>query len=367
MDLKTYLVDKFSQSNLTSRVYRILATLIILVGLFIGADLLFPSVVGAILNILLIALGAVVVIFFGLGVLVIVGMRKEVSRILDILLEGGLTLIDFINLVKDLWHRFVTLLKDFLIFIAPILSYVVCFILYVLLMLLYKTIGKTYDVSYLTIFLTVALLVVFGLINKPIDTTAEELRWNKKFGKKFHAGIVDGLEITLFIFFLTMDATHLFFLPMDLRIPIHAQFANYDLMVRSFIFSNHFRFTAILVVISITLEIVRNVMRVVAVAQMHYKNLILEQTPDGAKLGFIDIVKISIRKSFNDAKDDIMRFITFTTILTFVFLLFPRLKLLTLAVASVTNFLLDVFMRERLRIVRGTDLITRVLGFVFKV
>jgi hypothetical protein len=65
-------------------------------------------------------------------------------------------------------------------------------------------------------------------------------------------------------------------------------------------------------------------------------------------------------------KDDVVKFITFSTALFAVFLLFPRLKLFTLALASITGLLLDLVIQERLTALESNDLISRILAKVFK-
>ena len=107
----------------TKKVFRFLTTVVVILRIFLALNFLFPVAVGVILNIIWIIFLAVVIVFFTLGILVIIGMRKEVSRILDILLEGSLTIIDFIEFVKNLWKRFIQLLKEFILFAAPFLAY----------------------------------------------------------------------------------------------------------------------------------------------------------------------------------------------------------------------------------------------------
>jgi len=246
-----------------------------------------------------------------------------------------------------------------------VLAYIVAFIVYILLLILYKTIGKTYDVTLFTVALTFVLIFSVGLLNKPTAKIADLSKWLNKVKVIFKDSFLDAFEIVLFIFFLTMDSTKLLFLPNDLNILLKAEFKGYDLMVRSFVTDNHLMITINIIVGAIMIEIIRNTIKVGAMARRHYTQDILlfrgSVTPRRAAR-----IKSAIRKSFNDAKDDLIRFITFTTVLFGVFLVFPRLKLLTLAVASVTGLVLDLIVTERLFLNKGNDLISRILSKVFK-
>lgn len=358
------MLGKFNSNNMDRRVFSLLATLIVLVGLFIAAGMLFPTTVSIILNILWIVLITFVIIFFVLGVLVIVGMRSEAGKVLDAFLEGSLKIIDFLDLVRTLWHKFIQLVKDFLIFAAPFFAYVLSILIYVLLLIIYKSVGRTNDVTLLTIILTACSLFAFGIISKPRQES-EDLEWNKLFMKKLRLGFVDGFEVILFIFFLTMDSTNVFFLPADLNIPLHAQWNGYDFMVRSYVYTNHMRVTANLILITISIEVLRNFLRIFAVAREYY----LEYTHNDINeesMRTLAIIKNSIRKSFGDAKDDLIKFITLNTVLFAVFLFFPRLKLFTLTIASVSNLIMDLTIRSRLTSKKGTDLISRTIAKVFK-
>lgn len=365
MNLKELVAEKLGGNNINKKVFTVLTTIVVILGLFLVCAILFPTAVATILNVIWIILIAIVIVFLVLGILVILGMRKEVSRILDIFLEGSLSIIDFLHFLKSVWRRFVELLKEFLLYAAPVFAYIVAFILYVLIMILYKKIGSNNDVTLLTVLLTFALIIAFGVVNKPVTIVREVTTWKNFFGDRFKAGFVDGCEVILFVFFLTMDSTNLFFLPKDLNIPLHASFGDFDLMIKSFVYSNHFKFTFNLIVASISIEILRNIMRVYVMAQIYYKQLVEENMLQAEKVRLLTLVKLATRKSFNDAKDDLMRFITFTTILFIAFLFFPRLKLVTLVVASIGNLALDIFIRPRLTSRKGTDLISKTLEFFF--
>lgn len=367
MTLKDIFTGQVGKNNMDRKVFSLLTTLIVILALFLAAGFLFPETVSVILNIVWIILMASAAVFFTLGILVIVGMKREAGRVLDLLLEGALTFIDFLEFLKNLWKRFIDLLKEFLLFAAPIFAYIAAFLVYVLLLYIYKTVGKSYDVMIMTIIITAAAIMGFGLLSKPQPDTIIELTWNGQFQKKFKAGFIDGIEVVLFIFFLTMDSTNLFFLPTDLNIPLKAEFKDYDLMLKSFVYDKHVITTIALIVTTVSIEVLRNMIKVFASARKYYLNFSHElENFGGAKRTTMDMLKEAIRKSFNDAKRDLIKFVTFNTVLFAVFLLFPRLKLLTLAVASVTNLGLDLSIRSRLTAKKGSDLISRILQKVFR-
>jgi hypothetical protein len=364
MSFKEKFLGKFNKNNMDRKIFSLLATLIVIVGLFIAAGILFPTTVSIVLNIIWIVLVTAVIIFFVLGILVILGMRSEAGRVLDAFLEGSLKIIDFLELVRHLWHRFIELLKEFLIFAAPFIAYVIALLVYVLLLIIYKSVGRNYDVTILTIVITSVSLFAFGLISKPTQDSGE-LTWKKQFSKRLKAGFIDGFEVVLFIFFLTMDSTKIFFLPENLNVPLRAQWGSYDLMLRSYVYTDHLRVTLNLILATILIEIVRNILRVFFVARQYYMEYTHSFITEENK-SIMEIIKNSIRKSFGDSKDDLTKFITLNTVLFAVFLFFPRLKLMTLLIASCANFIMDLLIRSRLTSKKGSDLISRTLAWVFK-
>lgn len=345
--------------------FKLLASLIVLAGLFLAGNLLFPEAMSVIGNIVGVILIVVVVIFFAIGIMVIVGLKKEANSILDVLLEGSLTIIDILDFIKLVYRRFVEVLKDFVLYVTPVIAYVLNFLLYVLVIYIYKSVGINHDVTYLTIGLTFLMVMGFGIVNKPSNSEVDPNKWKSQFMARFKMAFIDGLEVLLFVFFLTMDSKNLFFLPEHLRIEIKAQVFNYDLMVRSFHYSDSIRITTALVTITVVLEIFRNILKVIAAARMNYsmglRNLSMEQ-----KVSKSTLIKAALRKTFVDLKDDLIKFITYNTVLFAVFMLFPRLKLLTLVVASVSNLILDFIMPSRLTRQRSSDLISRLLIKFFK-
>ena len=365
MTLKDILTGKAAQNSLDRKVFSLLATFVVIIGLFIIAGMLFPAAVSIILNIFWVVLLTSALVFFALGFLVIFGMRKEASRILDILLEGSLTFIDFLDFLRSLWHRFLELLREFLLFAAPIFAYIIALALYVVLIIIYKKVGENNDVTILTIGITVLALLLFGIISKPENPNAELITFKQIFFKKIKEGFIDSFEVILFVFFLTMDNTNLFFLPAHMNVELHAQIGGYNLMKRSFLYDSHIWTTLNLIVATVTIEILRNIIRLFALARKYYLSESKEYSYD-EKRGTLFLVKEAIRKSFNDSKDDLIKFVTFNTVLFAVFLLFPRLKILTLAVASATNLILDIAIMSRLTATKGQDLISRLLARAFK-
>ena len=344
--------------------YKLMSYVLVFFGLFVATAILFPHAVSVVLNIIWISLFAIVIIFFTVGILVIFGLRKEASKVLDVLLEGSLTFLDLIEFIKLVYKRFVKIMVEFLLFASPVIAYIVAFIAYIILLIAYKTIGKTYDVTLFTIVLTASLVAIVGILNKPKEEKPDLEKWTAKFMDKFRRTFIDGLEVVLLIFFITMDSTKLFFLPESLNVLLRAEIFNYDLMVRS-IAKVDVATTINLVIIAITTEIVRNVLRIIAVARVHYRQGVLKIDAEGSYTQS-NLIKDSIRKSFNEGKDEVVKFITTLTVLFAVFMLFPRLKLLTLGVASITSLILDVAMSVRLTMVKGEDLASRLLVKVFR-
>lgn len=358
-------LKKIDEKNTTKRFFKIILTILTIVILSIVSNLFFPVFTGIIFNIIWSILLGIVIIFVFLGILIIVGLRKEASNLLDILLEGSLTIVDFIDFIKEIYKRFLYLLKEFVIYSAPYFGYLINFIVYILLIFSYKFVGKNYDVTILTVLLTIFLVTIFALLNKVQSNSLVNLQkpWVRVFRQKFNEGLSDGMEIMIFIFFLTMDIENLFFLPKYLHVPLTAKVFDYDLMIRGFVYSDHIKTTLTLIIIAISTEIVRNIIRLIVSSFIYYKN---DNQLEFQTYTFSYRVKNAIRKSFGEAKDDLVIFVTYTTFLLFVFILFPRLKLLTLAVSSVTAFALDLFMPSRLKPEPKNDLIARTLIKIFR-
>ena len=343
--------------KMNKKAFGFLAALVVVGGLLIYFSVFFPAVFTAIINFFWIMMLIIVAIFLVLGILVIAGLKNEVGSFLDVLLEGSLTLIDAFDFIKKLYERFLVVLKDFIYFITPVLAALVALALYLAILVMYKGIGIENDVTVLTAVLTVAMVVAVAVLNRPvIETTTAD--WIQAVRKRFKDYFADFFEITIFIFFLTMDMTNLFFLPERLNVVLEASIGDFDLMLRAVNVTDQLTVTIYLVTIGIFLEIIRNIIRVVAIAMAYYKDL-----PKGENK--IVSIKQSIRLSFNDAKDDLVKFIAFTTTLILVFLIFPRLKLFAMVITSLAGLILDGIIPGRLKIKEGTDLISRTVNKVF--
>lgn len=358
------IIHRLDSATLNKKVYKALTAIFAILGALLILNILFPTAMTFFFNIIWIVLLAGVVTFFILGILVIMGLKDETSQILDILLEGSLTLLDVINYLKRVWKNFLELLKELLVYASPIFAYITTSIIYVTLLIFYKSIGKTYDVTALTLSLTIMLVAIVGLLSGPIPRAQDGIHWLTSFKRRFRSGFIDGFEVILFLFFLTLDSTNLFFLPQSLNIPLKSALGSYDFMIKGFVYSDHLRITINLIIATIVIEVVRNIMRIVALAKMHYSQLSISRDP--SEHGRTKLIKLSIRKSFGEAKDDIIKFITFTTILVVVFLFFPRLKLLTLLGASSTMLILDILNPKRLTYIEKADLVSRILTKVFR-
>jgi len=344
--------------NVNRTIFKILQWLVGIAGALIALSILFPKAVAVIIGIVWVLSLSIVGIFLILGVLVILGLRKEAAHILDVLVEGSLTIIDVIEFLKLAYRRFVEILKEFMLYIAPIFSYVGSALIYIILIYIYKSIGKDHDVTLFTIILTVTLVVTVALLNKPKKEAEAVKTWLDNFKMIFKRSFVDGFEVVLFVFFLTIDSTNLFFLPADLNTKIYAQLGSYNLMERGFILSDHLQWTINIIAFAVISEIIRYAMRIIKSARTFFATISEEKRTTR--------IKIAIRMAFGAAKTDVVRFITFTTIIFSVFLIFPRLKLLSLAITSFTNLILDIFIPERLVIVRGKDLLSRVIDKIFR-
>ncbi len=344
--------------KMNKKAFGFLAALVVVGGLLIYFSVFFPTVFTAIINFFWIMMLIIVAVFLVLGILVIAGLKEEVGAFLDVLLEGSLTLIDAFDFLKKLYERFLVVLKDFIYFITPILAALVAFAIYIAILVMYKGIGIENDVTILTAVLTVAMVVAVAVLNRPVAVDEQIQTWIQAVRNRFKDNFADFFEIVIFVFFLTMDSVNLFFLPDNLNIPLRAQIGNFDLMLRAVNVSDQLTVTIYLVTIGIFLEIVRNIIRIIAIAMAYYKELPKVEAK-------IPNVKQSIRLSFSDAKDDLVKFIAFTTTLILVFLIFPRLKLFAMVITSLTGLILDGIIPGRLKIKEGTDLISRIINKVF--
>jgi hypothetical protein len=304
---------------------------------------------------------ALVIVFLIMGVLVVFGLKKEVKRMLDIGLEGSFTILDFFQFLRELIVLIKNRIGEALILISPVIAYILALAVYLIFLFIYKYVGSKFDVTLLTILLTMVLVGTVGLFNSPGSGIVKP-GWSSRFGAKIKQSFGDALEVVIFVFFLTMDSTKLFFIPESLNVQLSAEVGSYDLMVRGF----HLNKTTLnLIIAAVVSEIVRNIIRIVALSKSNYQ-LIAGSLGSDTRQKY-DAIKKSIRAAFEEAKDDLVKFITFTTVLLFVFLMFPRLKLLSMLVASLTSLALDLALPARLSETKGEDLISKILAKLFKI
>jgi len=132
---------------------------------------------------------------------------------------------------------------------------------------------------------------------------------------------------------------------------------------------NQAKTTLIIIALAIVTEILRNILKIAYSSRKYYLNW-LETEPQNnlTDRQKYQNIKRAIRLTFADFKDELIRFVSFTTVLTIVFVTFPRLKLLSMAVASLTLLLFDLIFPERLSVrTRNRDLISRILEKTLKI
>lgn len=342
-------------------IFLFLSVVVTLAGFFTYLNAFFPHLFSILVNFFWIILLVIVVVFLALGALVIAGLQKEVSSFLDIILEGSLTILDALEFLKKLYQRFLALLKDFIFYVTPVIATWLSLLLYLIILVIYKSVGRTSDVTFLTIIISVLMVIAVAFLTKPAAEEETQIEtWKMQIKKRFKNYFADSFEVIVFLFFLTMDSTNLFFLPKELNVPLHATIGDFDLMLRAADVSSQIRATVFLVSIAIGVEIVRNMLRIVIVGLDYFHKLPSTVTT-------VERAKEAMRLSFSSSKDDLIRFITFTTVLIIVFLVFPRLKLFAMLVASLTSLVLDFVLENRFKKKKTDDLISRIIARVFRV
>lgn len=314
-----------------------------------------------IVNILWLTIFLITLIFIVLGVLTFLGRKEEASKIIDMVLEGSITLIDIVDFIKDIINTFVEIVTDFLMLLIPQLAYLFAVTIYLLVLVGYKFIGARMDVTVPTILLAFGITIISGLLTLPKAGARPKPDTKlRRAIKKFRSRFVDSFEVVIFILFLTIDSTHLFFLPPQFNIPLEAEIGNYDLMVRGFDIMHDFEITVQIIVFALALELLRQIIKLMAVALNFYRNpTLISHTFDARKMRTSAIVKAVLNKTVQVSKDDFLMFASFTVFITAVFLLFPRLKLVALISASLAALLLDLIFRQRLVIEQKEDLLSR--------
>lgn len=343
---------------------------IVIILLLITGVLAFTAhdTFNAIANAFWLVMFCLVFLFLLLGVLVMIGMKNQVKQILDFFIEGTLTIVDLMDFLKRVATYVVETVKQVIYLLIPFIAYLLGALIYFALIYGYKWVGKQYDVTLLTIGLTIVLIILTGALNtKGKGDAATELSWGKQIQFRMKDYFGDAVEVVLFIFFLTMDNTHLFFLPSDLNVPLHASLFGFDLMPRGWTFDSTIKQTFTIVMVAVGVEILRFIVRIVTAGYNFYKEINTYIGETHESMSNPSQVKWALRQSFEVHKDDVVRFITYTTFIIFVFLAFPRLKILAMAVSSITAFILDFLIPDRLVIKKGHDLFSKLITLLFKV
>ena len=242
----------------------IVATMIFF-GIIIVLGIMHPRVFYIVANILWTIGFTLSILFVIVGILTILGRKKEAGAVIDLALEGSLTAIRIIEFLKELKETFIEISKRVILIAIPYFSYIIATIAYLIVIILYKAYGTDNDVLAMTIAVTVVLTLLAGLMNLPKkdDNKMFKSVFLNNVTKSFMRHFIDGFEVALLILFLTIDSTDLFFLPDALNVPINAQFNNYDFMQRGFS-TYQIDVTLKLVMIGLLLEFIRNLLRLVA-------------------------------------------------------------------------------------------------------
>ena len=212
-----------------------LVILLVLVGGVLAITA--PATFSAVINAFWLFMFCLVLLFLVLGVLIMVGLKNQVKQILDIFVEGTLSIVDIMNFFKLAFNFIIDVLKQAVYFLIPFVSYLLGALIYFVLLYAYKWVGKTYDVTLFTVVLATVLVVATGMLNRRSKAEGKvELEWGRKVQLRFKDLFGDALEIVLFVFFLTMDSKNLFFLPKELNIEIRAVFNDYNFMIGGWTF-----------------------------------------------------------------------------------------------------------------------------------
>ncbi|MFH1295508.1 MAG: hypothetical protein ABIH84_02940, partial [bacterium] len=197
---------------------------LILIGLIAAAllltigNLVYPSITRIILTVLWFTSLSVAIIFIAMGIMAILGMKKEVGRLMEVFLEGSFSVMDLVDFIKQVFKLFGDKVREALLNLAPLFSYIAAISLYLAILYLYKFVGRQYDVTALTIALSALGVAFLSLINLPGKNNLSKTGWRSEFGKRLNKSFTDSFEVALFVFFLTMDSTHLFYIPSYLNV-----------------------------------------------------------------------------------------------------------------------------------------------------
>ena len=309
-------------------------------------------------QILRVTLIGLTTLFIFLSILVFVGLRDQAVEIIKRVIDGSLTSIDIYEALKRFSRNALKKLKNLLKNLAPLYAFIINVYLYFLLIFLFKYVGSIFDVTIFTVVLTFLLVIATAFLTRPGNRKDFD-----SFKDSFLANFTDFFEITLFVFFLTIDSEKLFFLPKNLNTELVARIGDYDLMVRGINIYDNFNTTINIILFILIIEIARNALGFYLIARKYAEELEKSKT----KLDE-SILKLSIKQSLYMNIDDIVKFITYITFVVFVFLFFPRLKLLAMAVASFGALVADFLFSDRLTATteKKQDLLGKILARLFR-
>lgn len=298
------------------------------------------------------------ILFIFLTLLVLIGLRDQAIEIIKRVIDGSLTSIDVYEGIKRVIKKIIKKIKNLFIKLIPLYALIISIYLYFFIIFLFKYVGTLFDVTIFTAVLTFTLFMFSAFLTRP-----KGKRDFDKVKDNFIANFTDFFEITLFIFFLTIDSEHLFFLPDHLNTELTSKIGDYDLMIRGINIYDHFNTTLNIILFIFIVEIVRNSLGFYLIARK-YAHKLEEENYNGSE----SILKLSIKQSLYGNMDDIIKFITYITFVVFVFLFFPRLKLLALAITSIAALVADFIFPERLTATteKKQDLLGKVLTRIFR-
>lgn len=343
----------FKSKRILAIIYLLVFVVIATVTYFVANDvfMFFYNVLRSFLIVL-------TLLFIFLSLLVFIGMRDQAIEIIKNVIEGSLTSIDIYEAIKRLLKKMLKKLKTVLKNLAPLYAFIICVYLYFFLTFVFKFVGSLFDVTVFTVILTFTLVIVSAFLTRPKGRKDFD-----SFKDNFAANFTDFFEICLFVFFLTIDSESLFFLPDSLNTELVAKIGDYDLMVRGINIYDNFNTTINIILFIFIVELTRNALGFYLLARKHAHTL---EKNDYS--GEESILKLSIKQSLYKNLDDIVKFITYLTFVVFVFLFFPRLKLLALAVTSLGGLVADFVFTERLTATteKKQDLLGKILTRIFR-
>lgn len=334
----------------------ILALALVMVGI------IAPKYLSALINIFLVIFTGFFVLFIILGVAVLVGAKKRVSEVLSGLFEGSLKIIDFVELVKTLIDELVLLAGEIILFCVPILTIALSFLLYYLLLIIFRIGGTYINAGILIILLTFFAVSLLNALNST-PAKKEKKTFSDKFKNKFRRYFVDYVEITIGIFFLTMDIPNHFMLPRNYWGEISAEFSGIDLMARGFSMQNGLKVGLSLAGVALFSETMRRIYKILMTASRIYKIKRIEFE----NLSRFAVMKIALRNGFSENLDDLIKYFGYNTVLLLAFMFFPRLKLLSMITFSITNLIWDITWPKRIFVDKESeDLLSRLIVRTFK-